>query len=58
MPMIDLLLKLEAIINVLLIPFCCKIGKRSIAMHAKIMQEQLLEQMFNLNSFELENFEK
>lgn len=60
MPLIDILLKIESLFNVLAIPLCCRYGNknRTISKRIHILFEDFFEYFFNLNAFELENFEK
>ena len=65
MPLIDFLLKIEVIVNLIVLPFnslcptCNHNGKRkSIGriVHSEI--EKLYEMFFSLNAYEIESFEK
>lgn len=65
MPLIDIILKIEVIINILILPFnyvCPRIkrGKEQVPIgkwiHGKI--EDWYEAVFNLNPYEIESFEK
>ena len=60
MPIIDILLKIQAVVKVLSIPLCCKCcsKKKSVARQVQEESEYYLECMFSFNSFEFENFEK
>lgn len=60
MPTIDILLKIESVLKFIAIPFYCRVGKNKISCTNKIhiTYENFLETLFNLNPFELENFEK
>ena len=60
MPTIDILLKIESVLKVIAIPFYCKCGKNKTSISKMIHTgyENFLETLFNLNPFELENFEK
>ena len=59
MPLIDIMLKIEAIINLVMLPFCCTCGRKdSISVSVTKSIEQAFEYTFNLNPFELASFEK
>lgn len=58
MPFVDIMLKLDALVHFLVSPLFCKVNKRTIRQRIINWEEKLFEKMFNLNSFELDNFEK
>lgn len=59
MPVIDIFLKLETLINFILLPFMCKTsGMKEYNRLVHEWMENRIENIFNLNPFELETFEK
>lgn len=56
-PLIDLLIKLENIINVILIPFtCCKKNGRSLNERIRLRIRLHIQGTLEMNDFEIENF--
>lgn len=59
MPLIDLLIKIEALINLITVFFfTCDSNGKTIGRRLHELMERGFEKAFNLNAFELEAFEK
>lgn len=60
LPTIDILLKLQCIVDTIFLPFyCCKLkGDKNLNRVVREKTEKMFELVFNLNAFELETFEK
>ena len=59
MPVMDLFIKIEALINVLMLPFSCR-RKGSPPLNFQIQRKlkKIFEDSFDINPYELENYQK
>jgi hypothetical protein len=59
MPLIDFLIKIEAVLNFLLLPFsCCVKEGKPLKLRVQIWMKESFEEAFNINQYELENYKK